>query len=121
VAFADHAWDVPDTELRTIALATLVIAHVLYALPLGLRGTAGLGDRAGRLLAGTVVMAVAVQVLAMVLPPLRDLLHAETFGGREWLVVIVAGALPPALIALTIPGRQHTPGPSPLSSASDGA
>jgi Ca2+-transporting ATPase len=119
VAFADRAWTASDAELRTIAFATLVLAHLLYALPLGLRGTAAApGDRGGRLVAGTVFLAVAVQVLAMLAPPLRDLLHAEMLGPREWLVVVVAGLVPPAFIAASMPGRRRFTGPSPLSSAS---
>jgi hypothetical protein len=37
---------------------------------------------------------IALQVLAVTAPPLRQLLHLEPLGRTEWLVVIVAGLIP---------------------------
>jgi Ca2+-transporting ATPase len=49
---------------------------------------------ANRFALGAVGLVIALQVLAVTAPPLRQLLHLEPLGRTEWLVVIVAGLIP---------------------------
>jgi Ca2+-transporting ATPase len=51
---------------------------------------------ANRLALVAVSLALLLQVLALRIQPLRELLRLESLTGIEWLVVVVAGALPAA-------------------------
>jgi Ca2+-transporting ATPase len=110
VVVADALWELPFVELRTVAFVSLVLAHLLYALPVGLAGTAGLRNDGGRRLAAAVVLTVALQLMVPAVPGLASVLGAEGLGARAWVVVAIAGVLPPSLVALTMRS-----GPWPLS------
>jgi Ca2+-transporting ATPase len=97
---AAFLWAIDDPErATTVSFMTLALAQILH---LGTARSSEAVLRPARALAnpyalGAVVLAVALQLVAMYLPPLAAVLHVVPLGGREWLVVVALAALPAML------------------------
>ena len=83
-------------EASTMAFMTLAFAQLSH---LGnARSDAPLSSLermgANRMATGAVLLVVAMQVLALVIVPLRDVLGVVPLTFREWLIVVIAGAIP---------------------------
>jgi Ca2+-transporting ATPase len=88
--------DVPAGRAITMNFMALALAQVFH---LGNARDTRPVIRLRRILAnrfalGAVGLVIALQVLAVTAPPLRQLLHLEPLGRTEWLVVIGAGLIP---------------------------
>ena len=103
MAFVQYGLDRAFPTTRTVGFAALVVAHILFALPVGLQGTGGV--RSNRWLVVTVAVSLLLQLGVLVVAPMRTVLHTVGLGSAEWITVVGAGVLPAVLIALA--GRRN--------------
>jgi len=87
----------PWEEARTVMFTALVIAHLLYAyvVRLPLRS-----NYPNPRLAAAVALGILLQV-AIVVGPLGDTFGVVPVDGRSWLVALLAGIVPVALLAVS--------------------
>jgi len=99
VTLVAFAWAEPAREpmvATTLAFMTLAFAQILH---LGSARSAGpvLSLRlvfSNRYALGAAAFAVGLQLLAALLPPLRNVLRVTPLGGADWLVVVALGLVP---------------------------
>jgi P-type Ca2+ transporter type 2C len=99
-----YAFDEPWAHARATMFTVLVVAHLVYAiavhtLPVEPSETPPRAAPNWRLLAA-VGGGVALQVLIILWPAARSVFDTAELTGREWLLVVGGGLLPPALIML---------------------
>ena len=88
-----YGWHVSTVVFATLGLAQLGVAIALRAP----RAGTGVAERA---LEVAVVMSVALQVLAIVAPPLRELLGTEQLSSAAWSVAFGLALLPGVVVKL---------------------
>jgi Ca2+-transporting ATPase len=96
MVFVARGLDRPFAITRTVGFTALVLAHVLYAVPVAIRGTPGF--RPDRRVVGAVAASIALQVVVLFVPPLQSMLHTVGLSGREWAAVVLAGVTPSLVI-----------------------
>ena len=92
-------------DARTAAFLTLGLAQLGVALASRDRGAA----RHGAFLSAAVAAAAVLQVAAVVLPPLRELLETVPVDGGTWVAAVLLAAVPG--LALRLSRRRPRPGP----------
>ena len=106
MAVVHHGLGRPFATTRTVGFATLVLAHLLYAVVVAAPSTGW--RRPDRAVTAAVVGSLGLQAMVL-LSPWRSVLHTVWLTPAEWVTIVVAGSLPP--FALWAASRRHS-GPS---------
>jgi Ca2+-transporting ATPase len=83
-------WEESWARSRALMFTVLVTAHLLYALAVGGRN---------RWLYSAIGSGIALQVAVVLLPVAQPIFATAALDLREWVLVLVAGVLPTAIIA----------------------
>jgi Cation transporting ATPase, C-terminus len=95
--------------------STLMTAHLLYAFAVR-QPTGGRRPSRNRWLAAAVVGGLALQVLVVQLPLLQPIMGTAGLTGREWGLVVTAGALPAVVMMSVRSARRRIPKGEPWTS-----